>query len=120
MQFFMELPDREITSKSSSLKVSTQLRNEGSYLDVNVAKNSFIAQVRAGAYLRHAITEGTEQQLYGLNLTPLHSVYRRYKISDNKEFVLRIDTDGYLRIQPLGSDLSAGDAINFTETFFIK
>ena len=79
-----------------------------------------MAQVRAGAYLRHAITANTEQQLYNLQLTPVYSIYRRYKISDGKEYILRIDSDGYLRIQPLGFDFAIGDAINFTETFFIQ
>ena len=83
-----------------------------------------MAQVRAGAYLRHEIPEGTNQQLYGLGLKPVHSIFRRYRITDGdsnyKDFILQINADGYLFIQPVGSDLAIGDAINFTETFFIK
>ena len=102
------------------LTVSTQARNEGSFLDIYVAKNKFSAQVRSAAYLKHKITVGTEQRLYNLNLSPVYSIYRRYKISDGKEYIIRIDTDGILYIQPLGSDLDVDDAINFTEFFFIK
>lgn len=109
-----------ITSINSDLTVSTQTRNEGSFLDIYVAKNEYAAQVRSAAYLKHKITVGTEQQLYNLNLSPVYSIYRRYKISDGKEYILRIDADGILYIRPLGSDLDVDDAINFTEFFFIK
>lgn len=104
---------------NSALTMKTEARSEGSYLDVQVAKNNFEAQVRAGGYVKKKITAGTNMQLYNLHITPVYSIYRRYKITENKEFIININTGGVLSIQPLGKDLEAGDAVNFSEKFFI-
>ena len=106
--------------QNSALEVKTELRSEGAYLDVYVAKNSFEAQVRSAAYLKHKITNGTKQQLYDLGITPVYAIHRRYEIAEGNDFIIIIDTDGVLYLQPLGKDLNIGDAINFTEKFFIR
>ena len=110
----------KITALNSALEVKTELRSEGAYLDVYVAKNSFEAQVRSAAYLKHKITNGTKQQLYDLGITPVYAIHRRYEIAEGNDFIIIIDTDGILYLQPLGKDLNIGDAINFTEKFFIR
>ena len=121
MQFFMELPDNGVASKNSALTINTRERTEGAYLNIYQATWGNIAQVRAADYAKHEIKQGTKQQLYDLNMQLVYPIYRRY-LYDNSDngFILNIESDGILYIQPIGQDITTGSAINFSETFIIR
>ena len=105
---------------NSALTTKTEVRDEGANLNVYQAIYGKIAQVRAANNLKSTIPSGEERQIYQLTITPVYPIYRRYTIGDNIGFVLRISAEGILTIQPFGSEMSSGDPVNFSETFFIK
>ena len=120
MQFFMDLPGKEVTSKSSALTVNYRYRTEGAYLNIYQATYGNIAQIRAADTMKHDIKQGNQQQLYDLGMTLLFPVYREYSYSGGGGFVLIISEEGILYLLPTGQDLKEGTAVNFSETIFIE
>lgn len=101
-------------------KITKETRNEGSFLDVYVAKVGNIAQIRAATKPKRTITSGTRQQLYDTRVTPVYNVYHRYIISGERGFIIEVDTSRSLYITPFGGNLTTSDSVNFYETFIIK
>lgn len=103
------------------MTITTRNRTEGAYLNIYQATYGKIAQVRAADYAKHDIEQGTKQQLYNLGMTILYPIYRRYLYDDSDNgFIINIDKDGILYLQPIGQKILTGQPINFSETFLIE
>ena len=74
--------------------------------------------IRASSYLKQALEEGKEYQMFKLGSDmPKFMVYRRVYITNTIGFVLNFGTDGAIKIIPFGGNIPVDMGFNFSEVY---
>ena len=117
MQFFIQQLGSGVASKSSALTVETRTI-EGAYINLQVTTYGKMGWIRASSYLKQALEEGKEYQMFKLGSDmPKFMVYRRVYITNTIGFVLNFGTDGAIKIIPFGGNIPVDIGFNFSEVY---
>ena len=117
MQFFMDLPGKEVTSKSSALTVETRTVT-GIFVDLQIVRSANTVWIRISSNAKKPMSRNQDYELFKLSTDlPVHSLYRRIQIDDNHGFFFKMGTDGQITLTPYSTDISQGEGINVSEIY---